>query len=99
MNKLKENVLKEYADAYAWAVMYDNILHQGEIKISESDRQYFEEKYHMHLAVSNAMLRCLNSANDQKTVVPKARGEAALHGKELFEQWRTNNRNRKGKSA
>lgn len=43
MNKLKENVLKEYADAYAWAVMYDNILHQDEIKIRESDRKYFEE--------------------------------------------------------
>ena len=98
MNKLKENVLKEYAGAYAWAVMYDNILRQCEIETSISDREYFEEKYHMHLAVSNAMLRCL-SATDQKTVVRKVRGEAALHGKELFEQWLTNNRNRKEKSA
>lgn len=94
MNKLKENVLKEYADAYAWAVMYDNILHQDEIKIRVSDRKYFEEKYHVHLAVSNAMIRCLN-ANDQNTVVPKARGEAAIHGKELFERWRTNNLNKR----
>ena len=94
MNKLKENVLKEYADAYAWAVMYDNILHQDEIKIRESDRKYFEEKYHVHLAVSIAMICCL-SANDQKTVVPKARGEAAIHGKELFERWRTNNLNKR----
>lgn len=94
MTNLKANVIREYTGSYAWAVMYDKILHQDEISISKQDREYYTEKYHQHLHVMSAMQRVL-SVTDNKKLIPEARESAVKHGQELFEQWMTNNRKEK----
>lgn len=90
MNKIKENVLKEYVDAYAYGVMYDKILHQDKVKLSDADKSYYQEKYYTHLSVVNAMLRCLGE-RDQRTCVPDKREEAVKSGNEMFNRWLHNN--------
>ena len=94
MTNLKANVIREFINAYAWSVMYDKILYQDEIDISNQDREYYNEKYRQHLQLANAMCRVL-PASDFKKTVPDARFEAVEKGQRLFEQWMTNNRKEK----
>ena len=89
--KDRKDVIRQYKNAIAQAVLYAFILHRAGASVNEADRDEYMKRYQQHLQAADAMRRLLPDAAARRTI-PKARTEAAGKGEELFAHWMTGNR-------